>query len=217
MIPKRTIAAFVFSLGSAAASHAQAPAPVPAPAAAPQILVYTPQGQPMALTPYPVPPEVQRSALRVLIEDTPGRIVVVRHASQKAIPLTGGGALEIESIGVFEPGYEEQRLFGIRVTVNRAELPGPERTFYLEPREVDPLVQAIHVIEEVLKTPTANATDVEFHLTEGLGFGYRTRSGRGERYLRASRGETFRVPLAADGLTQLSAALEGARAGLFAN
>ena len=214
---KRSIAALALSLGSAAASHAQAPTPLSGQSAPPQILVYTPQGQPMALTPYPVPPEVQRSALRVLIEDTPGRIVVVRHAAQPSIPLGGGGALQLESIGVFEPGYEEQRLFGIRLTVNRPELPETERTFYLEPREVDPLVQAIRVIEEVIATRSANATDVEFHLNEGIGFGYRTRDGRGERYLRMSRGETLRVPLAADGLTLLSAALEAARGGLFSN
>jgi hypothetical protein len=180
-----------------------------------QILVYTPQGQPMALTPYPAPPAVQRNALRMLIEDTPNRVVVLRHAPQPAIQLQGGGALEIESIGVFEPGFEQQRLFGIRVTLNREELPENERTFYLEPRDVDPIVRAIEMLEQVAASAAENATDAEFHLPEGIGLGFRTVGGRIERTVRASRGKLVRFVLPADGLTRLRAALEAARQGIF--
>jgi hypothetical protein len=204
-------------LGLAIASTAAGQAPAPSGTAQPplQILVYTPQGQPMALTPYPAPPAVQMHPLRQMIEHTPDRIVVVRHAAQPPIPFVGGGALEIESLGVFEPGFEEKRLFGIRLTVARPEIPEDERTFYLEPRDVDGLARTIAVIEEVIASGARNATDVEYFTPDGFGFGYRTRAGKGERYLRASRGEIFRAPLGADGLTRLRDALEAARAGIF--
>jgi hypothetical protein len=198
-----------------------APTPAAAQTSAPpqappiQILVYTPQGQPMALTPYPAPPAIQRSPLRTLIEDTPGRVVVVRHAPQPAIPLQGGGTLEIESIGAFEPGYEEQRLFGIRLTLNRPELPEDERTFYLEPRDVDPISRALDAIEQVAASVSPNATDAEFHVPEGIGFGFRTVGGKGERVVRASRGALRRFVLPGDGLARVKDALEAARAGIF--
>ena len=54
------------ALGIAAASHAQSAATSAQPQAPPiQILVYTPQGQPMALTPYPAPPAVQRGCIDI--------------------------------------------------------------------------------------------------------------------------------------------------------
>ena len=180
-----------------------------------QILVYTPQGQPMALTPYPAPPAMVHSPLRTLIEDTPNRVVVVRHAPQPAIPLEGGGTLEIESIGVFEPGYEQQRLFGIRVTLNRPELPEAERRFYLEPRDVDPMARAIDAIEAIAASPSPNATDAEFSIPEGLGVGFRSVGSRRERTLRAGRGELHRFVLPADGLLRVRDALEAARKGIF--
>ena len=201
----------------AAAAHAQAPAPGGGERPQPpfQILVYTPQGEPMALTPYPAPPAVATHPLRRMIEQVPDRVIVVRRSEQPSIPFAGGGALRIESIGVFEPGFESARLFGIRLTVERAEVPENERTFYLEPRDVDPLARVIGVIEEVIATPSRNATDVEYHTPDGLGFGSRTRAGKPERYLRASRGEIFRVPLPDDGLTRLRDALDAARQGIF--
>jgi hypothetical protein len=204
------------ALGLAAAAHGQTPGAAPAPQSPPvQILVYTPQGQPMALTPYPAPPAVQRGPLRILIEDAPNRVVVVRHAPQPAIPLDGGGALEIESIGVFEPGYEQQRLFGIRVTLRRTDLPEAERTFYLEPRDVDPLAQAIDALEGIAASSVNNATDAEFHLPEGFGVGFRTVDGRIERVVRASRGELRRFVIPNDGLVRVRDALEAARRGIF--
>jgi hypothetical protein len=208
-----TIAALMLAV--AAASHAQAPPSAAQPQQPLQILVYTPQGQPMALTLVPAAPPAAPSPLRKLIEDTPDRVVVVRHTPQPSIPLTGGGALEIESLGVFEPGYEEQRLFGIRVVVNRDELPPGERTFYFEPRDVDPLVRALDLIETIAGTPSPNATDAEFHMAQGFGFGLRSAHGKSERIVRASRGAVFRFGLAPDGLVRLRNALEAARAGIF--
>ena len=211
------VAALVLGAASLHAERAHAQGAAPAPPQSPpiQILVYTPQGQPMALTPYPAPPAIQRGPLRMLIEDTPNRVVVVRHAAQPAIPLEGGGTLEIESIGVFEPGYEQQRLFGIRITLNRAELPEAERTFYLEPRDVDPLAQAITSLERIAASATQNATDAEFHFPEGFGLGFRTVNGRVERLVRAGRGETRRFVLPGDGLTRVRDAVEAARQGIF--
>jgi hypothetical protein len=116
---------------------------------------------------------------------------------------------------VFEPGYEEQRLFGIRVTLSRPELPESERTFYLEPRDVDPLARAIDSLERIAAAAQHNATDAEFHLPEGFGVGFRTVNGRVERVVRASRGELMRFALPADGLTRLRDALEAARRGIF--
>jgi len=212
---KSLSSALALALGLAAASHAQS-ATSGQPQQPPiQILVYTPQGQPMALTPYPAPPAVQRGPLRTLIEDMSGRVVVVRHAAQPAIPLQGGGALEIESIGVFEPGYEQQRLFGIRITVNRPELPEAERTFYLEPRDVDPLSRAIDALEQVAASATQNATDAEFHMAEGFGVGFRMQGGRTERTVLASRGEPMRFVLPNDGLVRVRDAIEAARRGIF--
>ncbi len=210
-----TIAA-ALALGSAAAAHAQSASSAQPQQPPIQILVYTPQGQPMALTPYPAPPAVLRGPLRMLIEDTPGRVVVVRHAGQPTLPLGGGGTLRIESIGVFEPGYEQQRLFGVRVVVDRTEVPESERTFYLEPRDVDPIVRAIDALEQIAASVKQNATDAEFHLPEGLGVGFRTVGGRGERFVRASRGEAvFRFALPDDGLVRVRDALEAARQGIF--
>jgi hypothetical protein len=202
------------ALAFASAGLAQTPPPGAPPQPPLQILVYTPQGQPMALTPYPAPPAVVSNPLRNLIENSPERVIVVRHAAQPSIPLEGGGALEIESIAVFEPGYEEKRLFGIRVTVNRAELPESERRFYLEPREVDPITRAVDALEEIAAS-AQNPTDAEFHLADGFGVGFRTVSGRLERTVRASRGELFRFGLPPDGLVRVRNALEAARRGIF--
>jgi hypothetical protein len=205
--------AAALAFGVAPAAQAQsAPSGTQAPL---EILVYTPQGQPMALTPVPAPPALQRGPLRTLIEGSVGKVVVVRHAAQPPIPLQGGGALLVESIAVFEPGFEQQRLFGIRVTVNRPELPESERAFYLEPRDVDPLSRAVDALEGVAGSAVNNATDAEFQLPEGLGLGFRTVSGRLERVVRASRGATQRFVLPADGLTRVRDALEAARRGIF--
>jgi hypothetical protein len=213
----RELIALSLGFSLAAAAHAQAPPAGSSDRPQPpfQILVYTPQGEPMALTPYPAPPAVATHPLRRMIEQAPDRVIVVRSSAQPSIPFVGGGELRIESIGVFEPGFETTRLFGIRLTVERAEVPENERTFYLEPRDVDPLARVIGVIEEVVATPSRNATDVEYHTADGLGFGSRTRAGKLERYLRASRGEIYRLPLAPDGLTRLRDALEAARQGIF--
>lgn len=207
--------AAALALALAAAASAQTPPPGSGQAPPAQILVRTPQGQPMVLTPYPAPPVVQEGPLRKLIERSPNRVVVVRHKAQAAIPLQGGGALEIESIGVFEPGYEQHRLFGIRITVNRSELPENERTFYLEPRDVDPLTQAIETLERIAGASKQNATDAEFHVSEGFGLGFRTVDGRLERIVRAGRGDLVRFVLPADGLTRVRDALEAARRGIF--
>ena len=210
--------ALAFALAGPAAAQTLPPvgSGPPRPSASPplQILVYTPQGQPMALTPHPAPPALQASPLRALIEDTPGRIVVVRHAPQPAIPLQGGGALQIESIAAFEPGYEQQRLFGLRITVDRPELPERERTFYLEPRDVDPLLRAIEALEEIAAS-AGNPTDSQFYLPEGFGLGFRSVAGRLERLVRASRGEAHHFVLPGDGLARVRDALEAARRGIF--
>jgi hypothetical protein len=155
------------------------------------------------------------SALRTLIEQSPSRLVVVRRAAQPPIPLEGGGALEIESIAAFEPGFEHQRLFGIRVTVNRPELPEHERRFYLEPRDVDPLARAVDTLEQVVASAKHNATDAEFFLPEGFGVGVRSVGGRVERVVRASRGKPRRFVLPGDGLVRVRDALEAARDGIF--
>jgi hypothetical protein len=211
---RRQAIAAALALGLAAAAQAQS-APAGSQAAPLEILVYTPQGQPMALTPVPAPLSVQRGPLRALIEDSIGKVVVVRHSAQPAIPLQGGGALLVESIAVFEPGYEQQRLFGIRVTVGRPELPESERAFYLEPRDVDSVSHAVDALEGVAGSAVNNATDAEFQLPEGLGFGFRTVNGHLERVVRASRGSTQRFVLPADGLTRVRDALEAARQNIF--
>jgi hypothetical protein len=171
-------------------------------------------GLPRAREPKLARPEASPSPLRELIEQSPNRLVVVRHAPQAPIPLQGGGALEVESISAFEPGYEQQRLFGIRVTVNRPDLPEHERRFYLEPRDVDPLARAIDALEEVAAS-AQNPTEAAFFLPEGFGVGIRSVGGRVERVVRASRGELRHFALPADGLMRVRDALEAARRGIF--
>ncbi len=211
----RPLLAFL-GLWLAAAAGAQTPPSSSVTQQMPQILVLSPQGQTLALTPVPPPPEAQRNRLRVLIEDEQGRVIVVRRAPQPPLPLAGGGQLEIHPLSVFEPGFEEQRLLGIRFVVERPELPEAERSSYLELHEVEPLLQAIRIVEEVIATPAnRHETDAEYHGLEGFGVGYRTVAGRGERYVRAGRKTIVRVPVAADGLIRLRDALEAARAGLF--
>jgi hypothetical protein len=206
------------ALALAASAHAQTPGNPSAGGRpqVPQILVLTAQGQTMALTPVPAPPEAQSNRLRVFVEQEQGRVVVVRRAPQPPLAFTGGGQLEIEPMSAFEPGYEEQRLLGIRLVVKRPELPEPEQTYYLELHEVDPLLEAIRAVEEVIATPpSGNETDVEYHGLEGFGVGYRTVAGGGERYVRAGRRTIVRAPLAADGLLRLRDGLERARTALF--
>lgn len=208
----RTTLALLLAL--AASAHAQSSGS--ARPQVPQILVLTPLGQTMALTPVPAPPGALSNRLRMLVEEEQGKLVVVRRAPLPPLPLTGGGQLEIQPMSAFEPGHEEQRLLGVRIVLNRTELPEPERTYYLELHEVEPLLQAIRMLEEVIATPpSGNETDAEYRGLEGFGVGFRTVAGRGERYVRAGRATIVRLPIAADGLTRLGEALERARVGLF--
>jgi hypothetical protein len=191
------------ALGLAAAAQAQTPRSAPPSSRSAPPATRSPERPP------------HQSALRTLIEETPGRVVVVRHAALPAIPLQGGGTVQIESIGAFEPGYETERLFGVRIRVERDELPEHERTFYLEPRDVDPLARAIDTLEQVAASATQNATDAEFHVPDGFGVGFRTLDGKTERFVRASRGETRRFVLPRDGLVRLRDGIEAARRGIF--
>ena len=208
---------WVLGLGLAAAARAQTPAPAAASPQQPmQILVLTPQGQTLALSPVPPPPEAQRSPLRTLIEDQAGKVVVVRRAPLPPLPLAGGGQLEIHTLAAFEPGFEQQRVFGLRIAVNRPDFPESERMHYLEIHEVEPLLRAIDLVESTIATPrSGNETDVEYHGLEGFGVGYRTVAGRGERYVRSGHKTILRAPIGADGLTKLRDQLERARNSLF--
>ncbi len=162
----------------------------------------------------PLAPVRAPSPLRALLED-PGKLVVVRRAPLAPLPLEGGGSLVIQGLSVFEPGYEERRLLGVRVDVLGVGLSDAEASHFLELQEVEPLLQAIRLLEEVIATPSQNPTDAEYHGREGFGVGYRTVDGKGERYVRAGREHVVRARLQSDGLARLRGALEGAASGLF--
>jgi hypothetical protein len=163
----------------------------------------------------PAPPPARApSHLRALLEDE-GKLVVVRRAPMAPLALEGGGKLVIQGISVFEPGFEERRLLGVRIDALGVGLPDAEQTHYLELQEVEPLLQAIRLLEDVIATPSQNPTDAEYHGREGFGVGYRTVDGRGERYVRAGREHVVRARLRPDGLASLRAAIEGASKALF--
>jgi hypothetical protein len=185
--------------GGTAPAAGQAAAPPPAGGTAP--------------APVLVPPTT--SALRQLIEQ-PGRVVVRRRHPLPAIGLEGHARLRISAVGAFEPGYEEQRILGLRIDLDGAGLSETDRTFYLDIHEVESLLHAITLIQQVVADQQAGLTsEAAFHTIEGFGLGVVLQDGKPSYYVEGMRTAPVLVGLSAAAFTRMREEIDEARHRLF--
>lgn len=168
-----------------------------------------------APAPVPVPPPPTSSALRQLIEQ-PGRVVVRRRHTLPAIGLDGHARLRVSAVGAFEPGYEEQRILGLRIDLEGAGLSESDGTFYLDIHEVESLLHAITLIQQVVADQRAGLTsEAAFHTIEGFGLGVVLRGGKPSYYVEGIRTTPVKVGLSAAAFTRLREEVDEARHRLF--
>ncbi len=98
------------------------------------------------------------------------RLLVERMRRMDPIPLGGGVSLGLEALVAFEPARPQERMLGVRVRIAGSALRGRAALAYLDLREVESLVRAIDVMDELLASEPAD-TDAEVrHVTQD-GFG----------------------------------------------
>ena len=66
-----------------------------------------------------------------------GAVILQRREAVAPIDTAGGKMVGIESISVFEPGAEQNRLLGLRLDWNAFGLTGANRYSYLDLHEID--------------------------------------------------------------------------------
>lgn len=164
------------------------------------------------------PPAPTTSTLRQLIEQ-PDRVVVRRRHTLPEIGLEGGARLEVSAVGAFEPGYEEQRVLGLRVELKHAGLSGDQGVFYLDVHEVEGLLHAISMLQQVAANQQQGlTTEAAFHTLEGFGVGLVLRNGKPSYYVEAipaANAERVQVGLSPEAFLRLREEVDEARHRLF--
>ncbi len=153
------------------------------------------------------------SELRKLIEQ-PNKVVVTRRRVFKKTPLAGG-ALEVSAIGAFEPGREDERLLGVRIDLDHPSLAPADRTHYLDLHEVEELLRAIDLLEQVAaEGGKGHRTEADFETIEGLRVGVWVDEEGAVYWAHSKRSKE--APIHVSGrLSRLAASLQAARENLF--
>jgi len=142
-------------------------------------------------------------------------VVVTRRRELPAIPLEHG-QLVVSGVGAFEPGREAERLFGVRLDLQAEKLSPRRRVFYLDLHEVEKLLRALALLEQVAEDPRPGlVTEADYELLEGLSVGIRSETRRRHYFLRASGEASPEIPLPAASFTRLREQLQQARRSLF--
>ena len=165
-----------------------------------------------------LPLEPTTSLLRQRIEAR-SQVVIVRREPLEPIALAGGSALRIEALGAFEPGFEEQRTLGLALTVKAEALPGGERVHYMDFHEIESLLRAVALLDQVARESAGGVpTDADYETLEGLTVGVEVRGSRARPWVGAGPAdERVRLDLPGDGLRQLQQRLELGRSRLFSD
>ncbi len=167
-------------------------------------------------TEIPLPqPQPTMSELRRFLEQT-GRVLVTRQSPQPSIPIQGGGSLMVSGIGAFEPGYESQRLLGLRVDLDAAELEPEERVAYLDLHEVETLLGGMASLE-LVASEGGRGLETEAHIVgvEGFGLGVWVKEGKVRYQVRVGRDARVLGRLTAGHFATLREHIERARDRLF--
>jgi hypothetical protein len=114
--------------------------------------------------------------------DERDRLIVERTRHMKPIPLGAGASLGLEAIVAFEPSRTQERMLGVRVRVAGSPLRGRAALAYLDLREVEELLRAIDLMDELLATEP-EGSDVEVRHTTRDGFGVATARVAGQTTL----------------------------------
>jgi hypothetical protein len=148
--------------------------------------------------------------------DQPGTLLVKRRHALEPIALANGATLRLDALSAQEPGMEHQRVMGIRVEVEAAELASEERILYLDVHEIDELVRSIHFMESAIAAEESerpgDGTEMSIATRDGLVVGVGFSGGAPKPFLGIA---TARFALGLEALTRLRANLDQGRKRLF--
>ena len=109
------------------------------------------------------------TALESYLEER-DRLIVERIQRQPPLAIGGGVALELAAIVAFEPAHLEDRMLGIRIRTTGTALTGSAAVTFLDLREVEELIRAIDLMDELIAAQPEN-TDAEVRHVSRDGFG----------------------------------------------
>jgi len=145
------------------------------------------------------------------------RLIIERIHRQPTLSLAGGASLEMEAVVAFEPARLEERMLGIRIRVEGTSLRGRAAITHLDLREVEELVRAIDLMDELLANEPGDA-EVRHISRDGFGVVATRKEGRitfSVRLYGAPDGEPVEAPVDAATLAVLRGQLEDSRLHLF--
>ncbi|MGI9431857.1 MAG: hypothetical protein ACR2PQ_06575 [Myxococcota bacterium] len=145
------------------------------------------------------------------------RLIIERIHRQSTLALDGDVFLDMEAVVAFEPARMEERMLGIRIRVQGTRLQGQAALTHLDLREVEELVRAIDLMDELLAN---EAGDAEIRHVSRDGFGVVAKRTKGRitfsvRLHGAPDGEPIEAAVDAATLTALRGQLEDSRLYLF--
>jgi hypothetical protein len=151
--------------------------------------------------------------------DQRDRLVVERLQRQPPLALGGGVALEVEAVIAFEPARLQERMLGIRVRLTGTDLSGEAALTHLDLREVEELVRAIDLMDELIATQSEESDAEVRHVSrDGLGI-VATRTAGVSRFAIRLYGEPdtdpHEVAVPHETLVALKGHLERSRSYLF--
>jgi hypothetical protein len=116
-----------------------------------------------------MPTDAGETALEQYLDER-DRLIVERIGRQRPLPLGGATALEMEAVVAFEPALMHERMLGIRIRITGTELSGKAAVSHLDLREVEELVRAIDIMDELVASQP-DPSDVEVRHVSRDGFG----------------------------------------------
>lgn len=164
----------------------------------------------------PSPVDGELTALEQYLAER-DRLIIERIRRQPALPLSGGASLEMEAVVAFEPARLEERMLGIRIRVDGTALTGQAAITHLDLREVEELVRAIDLMDELLATEPGDA-EARHVSRDGFGVVAKRTEGRTSFAVRlhgATNGQPVEAPVDAATLATLRGQLEDSRLYLF--
>ncbi len=141
----------------------------------------------------------------------PGRLLVERTYALPPIALDAGERLLLEAIVAIEPGREQERVLGVRVSAAGA-------VAYLDLHEVEDLARSLAALPAVLEPERAQEAAVEIRYRTRAGFAIAIATGAAppRRALRFEGTPPLELGLSPSALEELRTQLDACRRYLFA-
>lgn len=124
-------------------------------------------------------PDVNDTAFEQYLDER-DRLIVERIHRRPPLPLSAGASLEMEAVVAFEPARLQERMLGIRIRIIGTALTGRAALSHLDLREVEELVRAIDIMDELIAVEPGES-DVEVRHVSRDGFGIVARRVGGRR------------------------------------